>query len=363
MSFDAAVAFNALPDLPPSAAIETKRILRQCIAARTALERLRMSCQHIPNPKILIHSIPMLEAQASSKIENIVTTTDMMFRFAGRAEAIASAATKEALRYEAALQRGFAMLASKPVCTSMAIEVCRVIKGANLDIRKSTGTHLINDVTGEILYTPPEGEELLRRKLTNWEHYIHETPQLDPLIRFAIMHYQFEAIHSFSDGNGRSGRILSLLYLVEQGLLDIPVLYFSAYILHNRSLYYQYLHEVTTHGAWEQWILFMIEAARATAERTTQKINGMKLLLNNTADIIRQKAPKIYSRELAEILFVHPYCRVSDVVTAGIAQRQTASVYLNSLAANGVVDKKRVGRHNLYINSPLLTFLIADAQD
>ena len=363
MSFDATVAWDALPDLPPAADVETRRILRHCIAARVALEKLRVSGQYIPNQEILIRSIPMLEAQASSKIENIITTTDLMFRFAGKAEHKASPATKEALRYEAALHRGFEMLAYKPVSTAMAVEVCRVIKGVDLDIRKSTGTKLINDVTGQILYTPPEGEELLRSKLANWEHYIHEMKHLDPLIRFAVMHYQFEAIHPFIDGNGRSGRIIGLLYLVEQGLLDIPVLYFSAYILKNRSLYYQYLHEVTTNGAWEQWLLFMIEAVRNTAERTTHQIHRMKDLLDMTIDMMRQKAPKIYSRELAEILFLHPYCRVSDVVKAGIARRQTASLYLNSLATKGLVDKKRLGRENLYVNRSLLTLLVSEQQN
>ena len=362
MSFDATTPFNALLDLPPAADVETKRILRHCIVARIALEKLRISGQLIPNQEILIRSISMLEAQASSKVENIITTTDLMFRFAGKAEHRASPATKEALHYEVALQRGFEMLTYKPVSTSMAVEICRMIKGVDLDIRKSTGIRLINDA-GEILYTPPEGEELLRNKLANWEHYIHETKHLDPLIRFAVMHYQFEAIHPFMDGNGRSGRILNLLYLVDQGLMDVPVLYFSGYILENRSLYYQYLHEVTTHGAWEQWILFMIEAIRVTAEQTMFQIHRIKDLLKNTVDMMRQKVPKIYSRELAEILFLHPYCRVSDVVKAGIAQRQTASLYLNSLATKGFVDKKQVGRENLYINSSLLTLLVSEQQD
>ena len=361
MTFDATAAFNTLPDLPPAADVETKTILRHCIAARTALERLRVCGQLIPNQEILIHSIPMLEAQASSKIENIVTTTELMFRFAGKAESTAAPATKEALRYRAALQRGFEMLAHKPVSTSMAVEVCRVIKGADLDVRKNAGTKLVNDATGEILYTPPEGEQLLRNKLANWERYIHDTEHIDPLIRFAVMHYQFEAIHPFVDGNGRSGRILNLLYLVEQGLLDIPVLYFSGYILENRSLYYRYLHEVTVAGAWEQWILFMMEAVRDAAERSTHQIYGIQNLLGSTIDVMRQRMPKIYSRELAEVLFIHPYCRISDLVKAGIAQRQAASSYLNALAAEGLVQKKRIGRQNLYINRPLLT-LLADEQ-
>ena len=329
-AFDAKVAFNTLPDLPPAADVETKKILRHCIRSRTALERLRVCGQLIPNQQILIQSIPMLEAQASSRIENIITTTELMFRFTNKAESIAEPATKEALRYRVALQRGFEMLPHRPVSTAMAVEICRVIKGVDLNIRQSTGTQLVSHSTGEVIYTPPVGEQLLRDKLANWERYIHETEQIDPLIRWAIMHYQFEAIHPFIDGNGRSGRILNLLYLVDKGLLDIPVLYFSGYVLANRALYYKLLHAVTTAGAWEQWILFMLEAIRDTAERTSQQIYEILNLLNATVRRMRERTPKIYSRELAEILFIHPYCRISDLVVAGIAQRQTVGLQRKS---------------------------------
>ena len=236
MTFDPGRPFNDLPDLPPASETETKTILRGCIAARAALAELRVSGNLIPNQAMLINSIPLLEAQASSEIENIVTTTDRLFRYANHAAGRADSATKEALRYRTALHRGFEMLEQRPVSTAIAVEVCRTIKGVELDIRNTPGTALMNDATQQVIYTPPEGEAVLRSKLANWERYIHETEEIDPLIRLAVMHYQFEAIHPFVDGNGRTGRVLNLLYLVDKGLLEIPVLYLSRHIIRNKAL-------------------------------------------------------------------------------------------------------------------------------
>ena len=266
-------------------------------------------------------------------------------------------ATKEALRYRTALHRGFKMLNRRPVSTTMAVEICRTIKGVDLDVRKTPGTALMNDATGQVIYTPPEGEDVLRSKLANWERYIHEAEDIDPLIRLAVMHYQFEAIHPFIDGNGRTGRVLNLLYLVDKGLLDIPVLYLSRHIIENRALYYRYLLEVTIQEAWETWILFILEAVRTTAEWTTAKIHSIRELLDETAAAIRQRVPKIYSRELAELIFVNPYCRINDVVEANIVKRQTAAVYLKALSAEGFLKEIKAGRENLYINPPLLALL------
>ncbi len=249
------------------------------------------------------------------------------------------------------------MLDQRPVSTAIAVEVCRTIKGVELDVRNTPGTALVNAATDEVIYTPLAGEDVLRTKLANWERYIHETEEIDPLIRLAVMHYQFEAIHPFVDGNGRTGRVLNLLYLVDKELLDIPVLYLSRHIIRNKTLYYRHLHEVTTRQAWERWILFMLEAVRATAEWTTAKIHAIRALLDETAAAIRQSMPKMYSRELAELIFVHPYCRISDVVAADIAKRQMAAVYLKALAAQGVLELQKAGRENFYINPPLLALL------
>jgi Fic family protein len=357
MSFRPDRPYNDLPSLPPRQDIETKPVLKACIAARASLAELRVSGELIPNQAVLINSIPLLEAQASSEIENIVTTTDRLFRFAHEAANSPDPATKEALRYRTALHQGFRMLKDRPVTTLMAIEVCRTIKGIELDIRSTPGTALLNDATGKVVYTPPEGRELLQNKLSNWERYIHQEEEIDPLIRLAVMHYQFEAIHPFTDGNGRTGRVLNLLYLVDKKLLDIPVLYLSRYIIGNKGAYYDRLLKVTTEGAWSEWILYMLQGIQETAYWTKMKIHAVRDLLNETSARMRKDLPKIYSRELAEVIFVNPYCRISDVVSAGIAKRQSASVYLRALAKTGILSEVKAGRENLYINPALLALL------
>ena len=357
MTFRPDRPYNDLPSLPPREDVETKAVLKACIAARASLAELRVSGQLIPNQSVLINSIPLLEAQASSEIENIVTTTDRLFRFANEPGGQADPATKEALRYRTALSEGFQSLRERPVSTSTAVAVCRRIKGVDLDIRSTPGTALMNEATGTVIYTPPEGQELLRSKLANWERYIHEAEEIDPLVRLAVMHYQFEAIHPFIDGNGRTGRVLNLLYLVDKGLLDIPVLYLSRYIIGNKRAYYDRLLAVTTQGSWEEWILYMLEAVRETADWSTARIRAIRDLLDQTAERIRRDLPKLYTRELAEVIFVNPYCRISDLVQAGIAKRQAASVYLKALTDNGLLQEVKAGRENLYINPALLALL------
>jgi Fic family protein len=362
MVFDPNHPFNALPSLPPTGELETVPVLKACIAGRAALAELKAVGALIPDQAVLINSIPLLEAQASSEIENIVTTSDRLFRFAGRGqEAGADPATKEALRYRTALAEGFHRLPARPLTTGSAVEICRTIKGVDIDIRSTPGTALINDVTGAVIYTPPEGSARLRDFLANWERYLHsDAADTDPLVRLAVQHYQFEAIHPFSDGNGRTGRVLNLLYLVEQGLLDIPVLYLSRAIIQRKSDYYRLLLAVTSEGDWEPWLLFMIEAVRETAQWTTAKVRAIRDLLDDTVDRIRREAPRIYSRELAELIFVQPYCRISNLVEAGLAQRQSASVYLKTLAGLGVLEELKVGRERLFINPPLLRLLTSD---
>ncbi len=362
MSFQPDRPYNDLPNLPPGHETETRTILKACIEARAALAEVRVAGGLIPNQAVLINSIPILEAQASSAIENIVTTTDRLFQFAGRPDNQADPATKEALRYRTALHQGFQMLRERPLSTSMAVHICRTIKGVEMDIRATPGTALVNDANGEIIYTPPEGADLLRRKLSNWERYAHEAEDIDPLIRMAVMHYQFEAIHPFTDGNGRTGRVLNLLFLVEQGLLDIPVLYLSRYIIRNRQDYYRLLLGVTVDGRWEDWILYMLAAVRNTAIWTTSKIRAIRDLLDQTAETMRKRVPKIYSRELAEIIFVQPYCRIGNLVDAGIAKRQSASVYLKSLVKVGILREQKVGREKIFTN-PALLHLLSDRPD
>ena len=357
MAFRPNRPYNDLPLLPPRVEVETRSVLKACIEARSALGELKLAGELIPNQAVLINSIPLLEAQASSEIENIVTTTDRLFRFAGDATGAADPATKEALRYRTALYQGFETLAQRPLTTASAVRICSTIKGVEMDIRRTPGTALVNDANGQVIYTPPEGETLLRDMLANWERFIHEAETIDPLVRMAIMHYQFEAIHPFSDGNGRTGRVLNLLYLVEKGLLDIPVLYLSRYIIKHRADYYSRLLAVTTDERWEAWIVFMLNAVAETARSTTAKIKTIRKLLETTTDHIRTAAAPIYSRELAELIFVRPYCRIGNVVDAGIAKRQTASVYLKRLCEIGVLEEVKVGREKLFIMPAFLKLL------
>lgn len=357
MAFRPDRPYNELPRLPPSVDLETRTVLRACIEARAGLAELKVAGQLIPNQTVLINSIPLLEAQASSEIENIVTTTDRLFRFAGAPEDRADPATKEALRYRTALYEGFNLLARRPLSTATAVRICRTIKGVEMDIRNTPGTALVNEATGQPIYTPPEGHALLRDQLANWERYAHEAREIDPLIRMAVMHYQFEAIHPFTDGNGRTGRVLNLLFLVEQGLISTPVLYLSRYLISHRADYYRLLLEVTTDEAWEEWILYMLRAVAETANSTTAKIRAIRDLLAQAAEKVRRDAPRIYSRELVELLFAQPYCRIGNLVDAGIAQRQSASVYLKRLCEIGVLEERKAGREKLFINPALLRLL------
>jgi Fic family protein len=352
--------FNDLPRLPPRAEVETRAVLKALVGARSALAELKQAGHLIPNQAILINTIPILEARASSEIENIVTTTDKLFQYAEDETQLADAATNEALRYRTALRRGFALLANRPVTTAMAVDVCRTLRGIDIDVRRTPGTALANSATGRTVYTPPEGETLLRDLLANWERYLHDEIAIDPLVRMAIGHYQFEAIHPFTDGNGRTGRILNLLYLVEQQLLELPVLYLSRAIIATKADYYRQLNEVTTNDAWEEWILYMLTAVDQTARWTTGKILAIRDLLAATKAHIQKQAPSLYTRELVDLVFVQPYSRIGNVVNAGLAKRQTASTYLKELADVGVLTEVKAGRQKLFLHPKLLRLLASD---
>ncbi|MFA6229792.1 MAG: Fic family protein [Rhodanobacter sp.] len=358
--FDPRQPYNTLPELPPTADIESKPLLKACIEARAALAALKSAGDLILNQAVLINTIPLLEAQASSEIENIVTTSDALFRYAQLEGQADDPATKEALRYRGALYQGFASLKDRPLSTNTAIQICSQLKNAVMDIRRIPGTALANAATGELIYTPPVGEALLREKLANWERFIHEHTEIDPLIRMAVAHYQFEAIHPFLDGNGRTGRVLNLLLLVEQGLLNQPILYLSRYILRHRADYYRHLLAVTRDGAWEAWVAFMLAAVTDTAQWTTAKIQAIQQLHALATTFVRTHAPKIYTRELVDMLFVQPYCRIQNLVESDIAKRQTASVYLKQLADAGMLREIKVGREKLFIHPNFVRLLTSD---
>ena len=353
--------YNTLPLLPPRVELETKPVMKALVGARAALAELKQAGELIPNQAILINTLPVLEARASSEIENIVTTADRLFRFAQDGESEqADPATKEALRYQSALMHGLRVLTKKPVTTGMAVDICRTLRGTAIDIWKVPGTALKNQTTGKVVYTPPTGQDRLRDLLANWERFLHDDSDLDPLIRMAVGHYQFEAIHPFIDGNGRTGRILNLLFLVEQGLLDQPVLYLSRAIIRGRTDYYRLLNAVTRDDAWEPWVLYMLDAVHDTAIWTTRKIKAIRELLQRATAHVREYAPSLYSRELVELVFEQPYSRIGNVVSAGIAKRQTASVYLKELCDIGVLREVKAGREKLFIHPNLMKLLTAE---
>lgn len=355
-------AYNELPLLPPAVDLETRAVLKRCITARAALAELKQAGEMIPNQAVLINTLPLLEARASSEIENIVTTTDALFRHAGN-EAHADPATKEALRYSRALFEGYAALKQVPLNTRAAEQICTTIKGVEMTVRRTPGTTLKNDATGEIIYTPPEGESLLRDKLANWERFLHNETELDPLIRMAVGHYQFEAIHPFTDGNGRTGRVLNSLFLIQEGLLTLPILYLSRYIIQNKADYYRLLLQVTRENDWESWLLYIIKGVEETASWTTAKIAAIRALSEHTAGYVRERLPKVYSHELVNMIFELPYCRISSLTEAGIAKRQTASQYLKQLVEIGVLTELDAGKEKLFIHPKLMHLLTRDRND
>jgi len=350
--------FNELPLLPPKADFESKAILKRCIQARATLAELKGAGELIPNQAMLINTLPLLEAQASSAIENIITTTDRLFQFREMDEN-ADPATREALRYSQALLAGVQVLEARPLATGTAEEICSRIKGQPMRVRTVPGTALAR-TSGEIVYTPPEGEDRLRNLLANWEKFLHEATDIDPLIRMAAGHYQFEAIHPFTDGNGRTGRILNSLFLIQENLLTLPVLYLSRYFIHHKADYYRLLREVTKTDAWEPWILFVLTGVEQTARWTTAKIEAVRKLQMHTTTYVRNAAPKIYSHELVDVIFELPYCRIQNVTQRGIAVRQTASGYLKELVNLGVLQERAVGREKLFIHPKLMRLLTRD---
>lgn len=359
MAFDARVPYNDLPLLPPASDIETKAVLKRAVTAGRALAELKGMGETIPDQSVLINSIVLQEARASSEIENIITTNDALFRaLTAASPSSIDPATKEVLRYREALWTGFQELANREVLTTnVFMHIVNTIKEVQAGIRNLPGTVLSNPTTGDVIYTPPEGEDVIRGKLHNLEEYIHSNNGPDPLIKMAVIHYQFEAIHPFSDGNGRTGRILNILYLVQQGLLNIPVLYLSRYIIENKSEYYRRLRLVTENQDWEPWILYMLEAIEDTATFTRKRILDIRRLLQETIDSVREQLPRVYDKELVELLFKHPYTKVQFLVDEEVAKRQTAATYLRELENIGVLKSFKVGKENIFLNVRLYELL------
>lgn len=355
--FDPDRPFNDLPPPPDPADLETRRVLKACIGARARLAELRELISGLPNPAILGNSIPILEAGASSSIENIVTTTDELLRHAAVNPARADPATREALRYRAALRKGFETLKVHPISVRTAVEVCTVLMNHAAEVRRVPGTRLSGKGGEVTVYTPPVGEERLYEKLSDWERYLHLEGNWDPLVLMAAGHYQFEAIHPFTDGNGRTGRILNLLYLCQRGLLGEPILYLSGFINQTRGEYYDRLLAVTKEEDWEAWLIYLIKGVESAADWTLAKARAILRLMQSTATHVQAKIPAIYSRELVEQLFEHPYCRIANLVNSGMVKRQTASVYLKQLADINVLREQQFGREKIFLHRKLVRLL------
>ena len=356
--YDTRKPFNGLPLLPPKSDIETKAVLKKAITANRALAELKGTGSLIPNQTLLINTLPLQEALASSEIENIVTTQDELFKAAASEKSSVDPRAKEIVRYRTALRKGYDLLAKRPLSVNMMIDICSTLLNKEIDVRKIPGTVLSNPDTGKVRYTPPEGEGVIRDMLTNLEKFVHTNDQFDPLIKMALMHYQFEAIHPFHDGNGRTGRIINILYLVEKELLSLPILYLSRSIIARKNEYYTLLRNVTEKGEWEKWILFMLSVVEETAQWTLGQIKDIAALFEETTDICREELPGVYSRELVELLFTQPYVKISFLETAGIAKRQTASEYLRLLTGSGILKPIKAGREKVFINTKLVTLLM-----
>lgn len=349
--------FNDLPPLPPAGLdLEPKPVLKATVEARTALATLAQAGQVLPNPNILIHAVPLLEAQASSEIENIVTTADELFRHVESGGG--DHATREALRYRSALFTGVESIRSRPLTAATAARICSEIQGRDMAVRAVPGTRIANPATREIVYAPPEGAELIGEKLSAWERFVHAEDDLDPLVRMAVAHYQFEAIHPFQDGNGRTGRVINILMLIEAGVLRDPILYLSRAIIAQRNDYYRLLRAVTAEGAWIEWILYVLDVVRESATSTTRKIAAIRTCQEDTAERARAATPGGRDAQFLAVLFEQPYCRIGTVSRRCDVSRQTASSWLHALVSAGLLSDIKVGRERLFVNHELLDVLI-----
>ena len=348
---------NTLNRLPLPQEIETQKVLKKAISANRALANLNGVARIIPNSSILINSLVLQEAKDSSEIENIITTHDELYRANLDMESVTNEA-KEVQNYKEALLRGFSLVSdTKLLLKKHIIEIQEILEQNDAGIRKQAGTNLKNAQTGEVIYTPPQDYETIQELLTNLEIYINEPNDIDSLINMAIIHHQFESIHPFYDGNGRTGRIINILYLILKDLLDIPVLYLSRYIITHKADYYRLLQEVRTEDKWEEWILYILEAVEQTSLETIELINSISDLMIKIQDKISEELPKIYSKDLVEILFMHPYTKIDFLVDRLNITRKTASKYLNELENIGILENIQIKNSKFFINIELFNLL------
>lgn len=349
--------YNSLPLLPPKAILESTKVLRKTIEASRALAQLNGMLTNLPNPTLFLDTIHLQEAKASSEIENILTTNDDLYKAIVSDKKFDNPATKEVLSYKEALWNGLQEVENRPfITTNLCVEIVQSIKKNTAGIRTTPGTALKN-ASGETIYTPPTGETIIRDKLANLEAFINGGQSIDPLIKMALMHYQFEAIHPFSDGNGRTGRILLLLYLKIEKLLDTPAIYLSEYIIKNKTAYYVNLRNVTENEDWETWILYMLEMIEFTAKKGLIRLNNVTNLMQSMADEVKTTLPKIYSKDLIEILFKLPYTKKRYLIDAKLGTSKTVGNYLIELENAGFLISEKVGKEKLYLNHRLMAIL------
>jgi len=345
--------------LPIAQDLETKKVLKKIVSANRALAELKGAARSIPNQTILINALTLQEAKDSSEIENIVTTHDELYRASIHAVNVSQAA-KEVQRYREALYQGFDLVTKhKLLLKRDIVEIQQVLEDNNAGIRAQSGTMLKNEKTGEVVYMPPQNYEDIQRLMDNLEKYINdpEMDEYDPLVKMAVIHYQFESIHPFYDGNGRTGRIINILYLMLQGLLDLPVLYLSSYIIKNKADYYRLLNEVRTDDAWEEWIMYMLDGVEKTSMQSVTIIEGITNLMQEYKQILREEIPKIYSKDLLELLFKHPYTKINFLVEELGITRKTATTHLRAIEKLGILESIKIGREVYFVNKKLFEML------
>ena len=357
IKFNRKIPYNRLPILPPKTNLETTKVLRKTINASRALAQLNGLLTNLPNPTLFLDTIHLQEAKASSEIENIITTNDDLYKSLVADKKFGNSATKEVINYKEALWNGLQQIETRPfISTNLCVEIVQSIKKNTAGIRTTPGTALKN-TNGETIYTPPTGEAVIREKLNNLETFINGEDAIDPLIKMALMHYQFEAIHPFSDGNGRTGRILLLLYLKIEKLLDTPAIYLSEYIIKNKADYYMKLRMVTENNDWEGWILYMLEMVEYTAKKGLERLRNVTSLMEQMATEIKETLPKVYTKELVEILFRLPYTKRQFLIDAKLGTPKTVGNYLMELEKYGFLISEKVGKEKLYLNHKLMAVL------
>jgi Fic family protein len=345
--------------LPLNKDLETKIVLKKIVSANRALAELKGAAKSIPNQSILINALSLQEAKDSSEIENIVTTHDELYR-ATVSSANISNNTKEVQRYTQALYKGFNLVSENQLLLKKHIvDIQQVLEDNNAGIRTQIGTQLKNDKTGEVIYMPPQNYEDIQDLMDNLESYINndDIDDYDPLVKMAIIHYQFESIHPFYDGNGRTGRIINILYLMLNGLLDLPVLYLSSYIIDSKSDYYRLLNEVRTKDSWQEWVLYMLDGIEKTSRESIKLIESIYVVMKEIKQMFKSELPKIYSKDLLELLFKHPYTKINFLVDELGVTRKTATSYLRAIEEIGILESMKVGRDVYFVNKRLFLLL------